>query len=179
MADYTPVPDRAHGGGGHANRYTRFILEDLIPFIDSEYRTIPEPDSRGLGGSSLGGLVTLYIALRHPETFGKLIVMSPSVWWGRRAILREVKRFPALPSRRPRIWLDVGTNEGSNPAICLRDVRGLRAALLLAGWREGDNVFYLEDQGGTHSELAWGARIRSALLAFFPSRPSTLRIEQK
>jgi predicted alpha/beta superfamily hydrolase len=75
--------------------------------IDREYRTWPNAENTGLGGSSLGGLASLYIGFRHPLVFGKLIVMSPSLWWAQRDILSRIR----APAKHPgqKIWLDVGT----------------------------------------------------------------------
>lgn len=172
LADYTPVRDHRQQGG-RARQHARFVVEELIPFIDSEYRTRPGSANRGLGGSSLGGLVTLYIALHYPDVFGKLVVMSPSVWWARRAILRELKK--AVIRQRPQVWLDVGTAEGMDAEGCVQNVRDLRDVLLSRGWQLGVDLAYLEDDGAGHNEKAWGARMRHALQYLFP--PATNKRE--
>jgi predicted alpha/beta superfamily hydrolase len=165
MAEYTHVRDR-RGRGGRAKRYAKLIVEDLKPFIDSEYRTLPDTNNTALGGSSLGGLVTLYLGLHYPGVFGKLIVMSPSVWWANRAILREVR---SLKKKLPqKIWLDIGTCEGSNPEYCVQDARMLRDALIAKGWKLDDDFRFLEDEGAAHNEKAWGFRMRDALKFMFP-----------
>jgi predicted alpha/beta superfamily hydrolase len=58
--EYTPVEDKRLGGG-HADAYGRMLVEELKPFIDAQYQTLPGPENCGMGGSSLGGLVTLYL----------------------------------------------------------------------------------------------------------------------
>ena len=85
-------------------------MEELKPFIDRTYRTRTDPASTGLGGSSLGGLVTLHLGLQRPDVFGALAVMSPSVWWDRRVILSSVRA--ARPKPDLRVWVDMGTAEG-------------------------------------------------------------------
>jgi enterochelin esterase-like enzyme len=144
------------------------IVEELKPFIDGEYRTCPDVANTGLGGSSLGGLVTLYLGLHYPELFGKLIVMSPSVWWARRAILREVRKLRHKTEQK--IWLDVGTCEGHDADACVKNVKDLRDALIERGWRLEEDLRYVEDQGAGHDEKAWGTRMRDALTFFFPAR---------
>ena len=57
------------------------------------YRTLPDASNTALGGSSLGGLATLHLGLTHPDVFGRLAVMSPSVWWDNRAILADGRAF--------------------------------------------------------------------------------------
>jgi predicted alpha/beta superfamily hydrolase len=169
MAEYTHVRDR-RGRGGRAKQYAKLIVEDLKPFIDSEYRTLADCANTALGGSSLGGLVTLYLGLHHPDVFGKLIVMSPSVWWANRAILREVKRLKdKLPQK---IWLDIGTCEGTNPEQSLQDARMLRDALMARGWKLGEDFRFVEDEGAGHNEKAWGSRMAEALKFLFPPEPA-------
>jgi predicted alpha/beta superfamily hydrolase len=165
MAEYTHVRDR-RGRGGRARNYARFIVEELKPFIDSQYRTLPDRANTGLGGSSLGGLVTLYLGLHHPDTFGKLIVMSPSIWWANRAILREVRKLRGhLPQK---IWLDIGTCEGQDPQVCVKNAKDLAQALVSKGWRPEYDFKFVEDQGAGHNEKAWGFRMRDALKFLFP-----------
>lgn len=165
LAEYTPVRDY-RGRGGRAKAYGRLIVDELKPFIDRTYRINPAPASTGLGGSSLGGLVTLYLGLHYPDVFGKLIAMSPSVWWANRAILRQVRKLTRkVPSK---IWLDIGTCEGQDPETCVQNAKELSAALIDKGWRLGDDLAFLEDQGAGHDEKAWGYRMRDALKFLFP-----------
>lgn len=160
--EYTPTKD-ARIGGGQARLYGRLLVEELKPFIDARYRTDPARERTGLGGSSLGGLVSMYLGLRHADVFGRLAVMSPSVWWGKRAILRYVAK--AVPKPDTRIWLDMGTAESRNG---IADARRLRAALVKAGWREDVDLAYWERQGGTHSEAAWADRADEMLQFLYP-----------
>jgi predicted alpha/beta superfamily hydrolase len=161
LDEYTPVRDRKHSGGGRASEYARFLIEELKPVIDARFRTLPGPENTGVGGSSLGGLVSLHLALKHPDVFGRAAVMSPSVWWSDRAILGEVDSFDGKP---PRLWLDIGGREGLE---ALRDTRTLRDRIAARGW--GDETFrFFEDRRGDHSERAWARRVRQALEFLFP-----------
>ncbi|MFW5788167.1 MAG: alpha/beta hydrolase, partial [Halanaerobiales bacterium] len=65
-----------------ADNYEKFITEELMPVIEEEFRVKEGPENTALMGSSMGGLVTFNLGLRHPDLFGKLAVMSPSFWWG-------------------------------------------------------------------------------------------------
>jgi predicted alpha/beta superfamily hydrolase len=170
MSEYTHVPDW-RGRGGLARAYGKMITIDLKPFIDREYRTLPNSVNTGLGGSSLGGLVTMYLGLRYPQVFGKLLVMSPSVWWANRDILKKVYRGGYTGTQK--IWLDVGTCEGRNPQGCLRNVEDLRDALIVKGWRLGLDLKFVKDQGAGHNEKAWGSRIGQALKFLFRARPAS------
>jgi predicted alpha/beta superfamily hydrolase len=165
ISEYTHVKDR-RGRGGRARRYAKALVDYLKPFIDSEYRTLPDVENTGLGGSSLGGLVTLYLGLRYPRVFGKLIIMSPSVWWANRAILRDVRKLPHKSGQK--IWLDIGTSEGENAESIVKNVEDLRDALISKGWLLGEDLAFLADHGAGHNEKAWGYRMRDALQFLFP-----------
>ncbi|MGH9348503.1 MAG: alpha/beta hydrolase [Vicinamibacterales bacterium] len=165
--EYTPTRDRRQGAGGDAALYGRMLVEELKPFIDREYRTLPDPANTGLGGSSLGGLVTLYLGVRHPGVYGKLAVLSPSVWWDNRVILQLVRRTEPRP--RPSIWLDIGTGEGGRT---VRDARALRNALVNAGWVLGSDLVYAEIPEVGHNEAAWAERVGPFLRVLFPARAS-------
>jgi predicted alpha/beta superfamily hydrolase len=154
VEEYTPSADPKFKVGGKADLYGRLLVEELKPFIDSRYRTKTGADDTGLGGSSLGGLVTMYLGLRYPEVFGKLAVVSPSVWWDKRRIVSDVK---ALASKqRARVWLDMGTEEGAN---AIGDARLLRDALVSKGWSLGRDLSYSEAKGAKHNEAAWALRV--------------------
>lgn len=163
VEEYTPSADPRLKVGGKADLYGRLIVEELKPFIDLHYRTRAGAVDTGLGGSSLGGLVTAYLGLRYPCVFGKLAVVSPSVWWDGRRILRDVK---ALKSKtEARIWLDMGTGEGVR---AVKDARLLRDALLAKGWNLDRDLRYQEAQGARHTETAWAQRVEPILRYLYP-----------
>jgi predicted alpha/beta superfamily hydrolase len=161
LHEYTPTHDRRRGGGG-ARDYGRLIVNELKPMIDAEYRTRSEAAHTGIGGSSLGGLVSLYLALEYPDVFTRVAVLSPSVWWDRRAILRNVR--DARPKPPLRIWLDIGTREGR---YHVDNAQLLKVGLSKNGWVEGDDLHYEEVPGGTHGEAAWAARFDRVLQFLF------------
>ena len=159
--EYTPTKDPVYGGGD-AGLYGRLLTEELKPWVDEKYRTLPEAEHTGLGGSSLGGLVTLYLGLQRPDVFSRLAVLSPSVWWHRRSILSIVKKSDPVP--RPRIWLDMGTDEGPTG---IRNSDQLHETLLERGWRDGEDLLYTRVQGGRHDEGAWAKRVGPFLKFLF------------
>jgi predicted alpha/beta superfamily hydrolase len=163
--EYTPTRDSGQQAGGEADMYGRMLVEEVKPFIDATYRTLPDQADTGLGGSSLGGLVTLYLGLLYPEVFGRLAVLSPSVWWDGRVILRVVKMTEPKP--RLKIWLDIGTGEGRKTLL---DARALRNELVRAGWVLGDDLEYCEVPDAGHNEAAWASRVGLFLKFLFPAR---------
>ena len=164
LGEYTPtrVPRL---GGGRANRYAKFLLEEVRPFLKQHYRVREGAESTGIGGSSLGGLVSLYVGLRQPHIFGKIAALSPSVWWNERVILRFAAAAPVQPL--PRIWLDIGTREG--PRI-VEDVERFRDVLIKKGWQPGRNLYYERVEGAEHNEAAWAKRVGPFLQFLFPPR---------
>jgi predicted alpha/beta superfamily hydrolase len=146
---------------GLAREYGHFLMDELKPYIDRKYRTKREAEFTGLGGSSLGALVTLAIGILYPHVFRRLIVMSPSIWWDDFAIYRLVD---SIEEKAPlKIWLDTGTAEPG-----WQHARELRDRLVEKGWRLFNDLQYLEAKGADHSEAAWAARVDPALRFLFP-----------
>jgi predicted alpha/beta superfamily hydrolase len=163
LQEYTPTR-MPKLGGGRANRYARFLIEEVRPFLERNYRVLGSMENTGIGGSSLGGLVSLFLGLRMPHIFGKIAALSPSVWWNQRVILRFADAAPADP--RPRIWLDIGTREG--PRI-VEDVERFRDLLLRKGWRWEQDLHYERVIGAEHNEAAWAKRVGPFLQFLFPA----------
>ena len=67
-------------GVGQGKKYIRFVTDTLKPFVDKNFRTKPEREHTGIGGSSMGGLVSIFSGLMYPEVYGKLMIFSPSLW---------------------------------------------------------------------------------------------------
>jgi predicted alpha/beta superfamily hydrolase len=161
MLEYTPTTD-FRLGGGKGPLYGQLLTQELLPFIGARYRTVQGPQNTALGGSSLGGLISLWLAMEYPQTFGKLAVISPSIWWDHRSILSIVKNTP--PNLKQRIWFDIGTSEGEQP---VRDAELLYRLLLRRGWKDNDTLAYRVIPQGIHTESAWAARFGNILRFLF------------
>jgi predicted alpha/beta superfamily hydrolase len=164
IREYTPthVPKL---GGGRADRYAKFLIDEVKPFVDREYRTLSGSQHTGIGGSSLGGLVSLYLGLKHSHIFGKIAALSPSVWWNQMVIHRFAQAAVVEP--RPRIWLDIGTREGSR---IVQDVEQFRDVLLEKGWQLKRDLHYERVERAEHNEAAWAQRVGPFLQFLFPAR---------
>ena len=154
--EYSPFRDPKHGGGD-GDRYLSFIIDQVIPRVESQFRVEPTALGRSIAGSSMGGLVSLYALWKHPDAFGAAAALSPSVWFADEAILDFVKERHAP---RGRLWLDTGTEEGE---LMLESVRRLRDAIVEGGLTEGPRFEYVEDEGAIHHEEHWGRRMRRVL----------------
>ena len=153
IVEFTPTPGDQAGAGGAAI-YGRFVMSQVLPYLQRAYNARVDTGGLAMGGSSLGGLVTLAIARQFPGRFGRLLVMSPSVWWDDRVILKRLRRVGFHP--RPRVWLDIGRREG---ARAVTDARSLRDVLV---WQT-DALRFTEAAGADHSEGAWADRLPAAL----------------
>jgi enterochelin esterase-like enzyme len=165
MAEYTPTRDMKLGGG-EASQYALMVTRELLPFLHAKYCLRSGAEDTGIGGSSLGGLVSLWMGLRHAEIFGRLAVLSPSVWWNHRYIVAYVNDAAPELVRRPRIWLDVGDQEGRRT---LADADLLHARLKKLGWRDEVDLHFEEVAGGAHDEASWAERVRPMLRFLFPA----------
>jgi predicted alpha/beta superfamily hydrolase len=162
---------------GHgAPAYARFVVRDVLPFIRNQYEVRRDRAGTAMGGSSMGGLVTLRMAALHPDVFGSLLVFSPSVWWNRRSILRTIRRpgvFTRLFSSGHGlrddvdVWLSMGLQEGEQ---AVSDARRLRDVILDMRGGDRSRLHYVEDPDGTHSESSWAELLSDALTASSPRR---------
>ncbi|MCA9794119.1 MAG: alpha/beta hydrolase, partial [Candidatus Eremiobacteraeota bacterium] len=117
MDEYSQVKDPDYGGG-HADDYGHFLVDEVKPFIDANYLTDTRPASTTVAGSSMGGLVSLFLAFQYPHVFGMAGALSPSLWWASGDLAARI-----AADRRPgptKIWLDMGTAEGSSDTISPR-----------------------------------------------------------
>ncbi len=163
-----PSPDLPDAEG---DKYIAFIAETLKPLIDRHFRTQPEREHTGIMGSSLGGLISLYAFFARPAVFGLVGAVSPSLRWGNQGIFPFVEAARCVPGR---VYLDVGTAEGvkaaadtparpSAPAGYVQQVRRMNALLVQKGYRPGEDLLYVEEEGGIHHESAWARRLPNAL----------------
>jgi predicted alpha/beta superfamily hydrolase len=157
LDEYSPWPEERHDAGGSGDLYVDFLVQTLKPVVDRDFRTLPGREHTGIAGSSMGGLISLYAFFRNPETFGFAGVMSPALWFGGRRIYDFVEAAPFVPGK---LYLDVGTQEGSEE---LQDVRRLRDILVAKGYEKGRNFLYVVEMGGAHNERAWARRLRKEL----------------
>jgi predicted alpha/beta superfamily hydrolase len=140
MEDYTRP--------GYA-RYGRFLVEALKPEIDARYRTLLGPEQNAVMGSSLGGVVSFYLAWEHCGTFGMAACMSST--FGYRDNLRE--RVTSEPKRPLRLYLDSGW-----PRDNYEVTRDMRALLVRCGFEEGSDLQYLAFPEALHNEASWALR---------------------
>jgi predicted alpha/beta superfamily hydrolase len=165
--EYSPFAD-PRVGGGCGDDYIRFITHTLKPLVDAQFRTRREREHTGMVGSSMGGLITLYAFLTHPEVFGFAGVMSPSLWVAGGAIFGVVEQVERWHGR---LYVDTGTAEGRAQ---MRHTREMARLLRRKTVHPRLQVRYVEDRGAGHNEAAWASRFERAIRWLLPRTPSEL-----
>jgi enterochelin esterase-like enzyme len=139
----------ARFGAGEGRDYLRFVVEMVKPMVDARFRTRPEAAQTAIGGSSLGGLVSLAALHFHPAVFGAALVLSPAYW-----IAPEVFELPIVNAR---VWQSIGEREGPRH---VDDARRMHAWLAR---RPGVEARLEIVPGAGHDEAAWRAQFPPAL----------------
>lgn len=148
--------------------YPKFLMREVMPLVEGRYAVLSGPRNTGLGGSSLGALITLYTHLVAPGVFGQLLIESPSLFVANRKILAECRKFRDWPFR---FYLGMGTKEVGQPEKdekVTNDARELAKILMDAKLGESWLKVRIEE-GATHSESAWAARFPDALEFLYPA----------
>ena len=159
--EYTPTRDAGRMAGGRGDLYLRMLVEEVKPFIDRTYRTLPGAADTVLIGSSLGGLISAWAGIHHAGVFGNIGAMSPSTWWDDRGLRRAAALLRGLPPWRGPKYGDRGhsgdpRDDVDNTAMLAEAVRG-------AGYRDGVDFRYVVQPGAVHNELYWSQRLPGAL----------------
>ena len=147
-------------------RYPEFLLNDVMPFIYERYRIARGPENTGLGGSSLGALISLFTVLDRPGIFGRLLLESPSLFVSNRRMLKYSRAFRQWPGRN---YLAIGTRESGREDRDYQfvdDLRELEHIMRRAGLGE-DRLRVQIDDGAVHSEGEWARRFPEALAFLF------------
>jgi len=158
--EYTPCCDASYGGGG-ADTYERFLIDTVKPYIDQTYRTLTAKTNTAVAGSSLGGLVSCYIARRNPTVFSKTGCLSSSFWWNNEAFTKQVE--VATTKVAVRFYIDAGTSNDGLP-----NTQRMDTALRADGYVQGVDLNFYTAQGASHNEASWAARFQIPAAWLFP-----------
>lgn len=145
-------------GTGQGKKYIRFLTETLKPFVDKNFRTKSDRASTGIGGSSMGGLVSIFSGIMYPEVFGKLMIFSPSLW-----VVPKIK-LSILDMDEPedtRIYLYAG---GDESATMIEHVKKFKKRLLnKEGFVDKMKVHLSINLQGKHNESYWSDEFPKAI----------------
>jgi predicted alpha/beta superfamily hydrolase len=192
------VPDRSTGRAkknviddSPFGRYARFLISELKPKIDAEYRTVRGPASTATMGSSMGGICSLALGWEYPETFGEVASLSGAFQVERKSFLRRLQTYQGAP-KRIRVYLDSGVVDYSGGDDGAADTTGVAKALIGIGWKPGKNLLHFVDakalseeelrpygldggkikeaQTSQHNEFYWRIRAHRPLTFLFPPK---------
>ncbi len=144
------------------NSYIKFLIEELKPFIDSNYRTLTDSKNSAVMGSSMGGLISFLITWKHPDVFSMAGCLSSSFYYDNDKIFDAVKNYDK-PPKGLKIYIDHGEDG-------LTRGQKMFAMLTQMGFVLGTNIDYYYARGAEHNEAAWAQRLERPLLFFFENR---------
>jgi predicted alpha/beta superfamily hydrolase len=156
--EFLPPTKNAKLGHSEGRKYVKFLAKTLKPHIDTQFRTLTDRLHTGIGGSSMGGLISIYGGLIHPEVFGRLMIFSPSLWAVQNAPFAAIRFFKPIPTR---IYTYAGGKEGVN---VVPNVKNFQKAIQTQGFDDTKIGFKLVlDPQGLHNERRWGEEFPKAV----------------
>jgi predicted alpha/beta superfamily hydrolase len=158
IGEFLPPVNNRKLGKSVGRKYIRFIVQTLKQHIDTQFRTLSDRNHTGMGGSSMGGLITIYAALMHPSVFGRLMIFSPSLWAMRNVPFNTIKFFQPNPTK---IYAYGGGLEGSS---MVPNINSFQQNIKNQGFDDSHVQFKKSiDPHGLHNERRWGEEFPKAV----------------
>lgn len=168
--EYLPFPDSYLTPplpNPEGRKYPDFLLQEVMPLINQNYRTKNRPGYTGIGGSSYGALIALYTIIAKPQVFGRLLLESPSLYVSDQQVIKDSRNLREFPRK---IYIGVGTNEGDRKECkpgdltyeAVQDVFQLKQIFQTAGF-DARHLKVVTEDCARHDEAAWARRLPDAL----------------
>lgn len=144
-------------GKGQGKKYIRFVTKTLKPYVDSNFRTKKDRGNTGIGGSSMGGLISIFSGLRYPKVFGKLMIFSPSLWVkpDMKIIMDEEQ------TEDTKIYLYAGGDESST---MIKHIKNFKANAIASEFVKDKMKIKLSiNKEGKHNEAYWSDEFPKAI----------------
>jgi predicted alpha/beta superfamily hydrolase len=173
--EYLPYPDADNKELGkyetqdvHGKQYGDFVINEVMPLIQKKYRVLLGPHDTGIGGSSYGGVASLYAVLAHPGVFGKALIESPPLLIGNKQLLKDAEKATRFPER---MYIAMGTAEDPDEKASAKDVDAVQELekILRAKGLGPTKLKVVIEEGAKHNEIAWSKRLQGALLFLYGS----------
>ncbi|MCA8829645.1 alpha/beta hydrolase-fold protein [Hymenobacter pini] len=155
LNEYSPW-NNAQYGGGQGDQYVDFLVQTLKPYIDQNYRTLTGREFTGIAGSSMGGLISTYAALKYPLVFSKVGVFSPAFWFADKPLFQYLRQHPANPATR--FYFVSGTQESQTMVPLMQAMRDS----LAKGGVPTANLSFNAKADGQHAEWFWKREFSAA-----------------
>lgn len=161
IEEFTPS-QKTKLGVGDGKKYVRFLADTLKPYIDKNFRTLPGAANTGIGGSSMGGLISLYAGMMYPEVYSKWMIFSPSLWVAPNLPFDASDLYTDFDRR---IYLYAGDQESKQLVVRMEELRDT-----LQGNHSPDvkaDLTLAIKPGGKHNEHNWGLEFPKAVRWLF------------
>jgi predicted alpha/beta superfamily hydrolase len=168
---YEYLPYRDYAGNSDmeepaGKQFPDFLAREVVPFVNDHYRTLTGHPNTGLGGSSYGGVATLYALMAQPNLFGYALIESPTMWVGMGQLVRDTSPLIARPRK---VFIAFGGKEGGTQEgtdLMVKLIRTVQSNFAAEGYDEKTFRFVLEPEA-KHEEPAWAQRLPGALEFLF------------
>ena len=145
--------------------YMNFVVNQLKPFIDKTYRTLPDRENTASMGSSAGGLISFMLLWGHNDIFSKAACISPAFFIkGELDYVSTVTDYKG-PEKKLKVYFDCG-GIGLD-GILVPGVVKMMSTLKAKGYKERINYYWYYDKNGEHNEPNWAKRVWRALQYLF------------
>ncbi len=145
MTEYNPYEYKQFGKG-EGDQYVDFLATTLKPFIDRQYRTMSSQGNTTVVGSSMGGLIAYYAALKYPQIFGNAGIFSPSFLAADKIKEQTIAKGNKLTGK---LFFYIGQKEGDS------DVQEVEKMVNILGEKSSAMIYYAVDPDSNHNEQAW------------------------
>ena len=163
--EYSPWINTQYGGG-QGEHYASFLVPNLKPFIDANFRTLPSRDYTGIGGSSMGGLISMYTLLEYQNVFSKALIFSPSFWFSDSCFTHAAA---SGFQQACKIYFLSGLNESGS---MVSDMNQMKNTLITAG-HSAAAMPIVTWADGQHSEWFWKREYPSGFKFLFHENVTT------
>ncbi len=147
LTEYSPWINEKYGGG-LGDEFADFLVQSLKPEIDKTYRTISDREHTCIMGSSMGGLMSLYIVLQYNNVFAKAGVFSPAFWFSHESMDFAVEHNFTAPTK---IYFIAGGMEGKE---YIDDMEVIYDILINKNYA-GNKYRFVIESDGSHTESFW------------------------
>ncbi len=160
-SEYSPWKNNDFSQSGTGNEYLQAVINNIIPYVNSHYRTLTGPDNTAIAGSDMGGLISYYAALKHQSVFGKAGIFSPSVWFNKAELNAYLASWTKNESSK--MYIITGDKEGTTMND---DAQLLYDATKAKGFTD-ENIKREIFKGGIHHNSSWATQFRRVYAYLF------------
>ena len=160
-SEYSPWKNNDFSQSGTGNEYLQAVINNIIPYVNSHYRTLTGPENTAIAGSDMGGLISYYAALKHQSVFGKAGVFSPTFWFNKTELNAYLAAW--IKNESSKIYFITGDKEG---ATMNADAQSFFDATKAKGFTD-ENIKREIFKGGVHHNTSWATQFRRVYAYLF------------